>query len=569
LNEAEAARVIQALLDQIDNSGLPDSVKGVLRARLDGLIQSGNLQNIPAIAAEVQRDLQNYRVIQEVRAAQAAVLDAAYIEEAIEQNNAKMAKWFEPDLLSDKDVQKTMGILSRDPWFNDAMKDAKSPADAGANVGAGILRAWDSNHVTAEEKKQMLEMLERFSRSPHLKPEHQQTLAQLKILIQEGHVSQETFTLAMRGELFNNMNRLQERVRIDGEARAKEFGAVLELMPAPQREAILAAAHAQGIEINGRNFLAVVDALRARLPHDPSLQPLLQPLKEATEAVRGGAVFTSAMKLLMHPGNEQIRGAYFAGDQEARFDILAKLYREMNGRPMPQHVQHVVRLMVDTLQTPEQTRGYLAAAQQSVEDGNLKAVSNYMGKQIAALLDTRAQAGDENAAKDLRNLKSLASHIAAIKEIDPALAARIEVQMRQVGFRGVQQDGRVPYDAMQAVIARELNDYLNAGGHANPQAVAALHNLQEQICNTSGIKPVAPAQPAPDQSPHAPAPSVQVAAVAAAAALAQSGVVAGDNRADSIITFAGATDGQDIAYGTPPPAPLIAGIPRAAATALG
>jgi hypothetical protein len=140
------------------------------------------------------------------------------------------------------------------------------------------------------------------------------------------------------------------------------------------------------------------------------------------------------------------------------------------------------------------------------------------------------------------------------------------MQMRQVGFRGVQQDGRVPYDAMQAVIATELNDYLKAGGHANPKAVAALHNLEEQIGNTSGIKPVAPAQPAPDQSPHAPAPSVQVAAVAAAAALAKSGVVAGDNRAD---TSAGATDGQDIAYGTPPSAPLIAGIPRAAATALG
>jgi hypothetical protein len=557
----EIARAINALRDEITSStNLPETVKSALLSLLDSHgVRRIRPEGIKNLIAEVERALQGQKAIHEVRAIQAAVVDAAYVEEAIAQNNEITKQWFADDI--DTDVLETISILSLDHDFNLANESAKSADDVGANMGAGIIRAWDALHVDAEERRQMLAALKRFGESNALSLEHQQTLLQLRILLEDGHVSQETFEMAMRGKLFNNMGDLQKRVSIDGQARAMEFRAVEALMPAAQREAIIAAAQKQGIPTDGQRLLDVVDALRLRAPNDSSLEPL----RRTAEAVRGGAVYSSAMDLLMQPQNERIRKDFFAGDGEERFDILARIYREANGRPMPQHVQHVVSLMVDTLQTPEQVRGYLDAAKQSAMDGNLNAVSNYMGNQIALRLNERAQSGDENAAKDFRNMKNLGVHIAAIRAIDPALAPladRIEVQLRQISFRGVQQDGRVPYDAMQAAIATELDAYTRSGGQANPQAVERLRDLREQIGNRGGIQ--APGSPEPPRQ-HTDLRTI-------GAALAQSGVATAGVEAASVPTgtplaLAGVTGGQHITDGTHLPAHA-AGIPRAPAMAI-
>lgn len=556
----EIAKAINELRQAIESSSLPDDLKGSLRSRLDSLRGPGvNLHTIRKLIAAVERDLLDHKVVEGVRTMLTAVLDATYAYEAevIQENTSIIEKCFgaDPDIsgiLNDDNVKAAIRILSEDPPFNEAQRKAKSAEDVAANMGAGIIRAWDALHVDAKEREQMLAALERFGESKALSHEHQQTLLQLRILLQEGYVSQETFEMAMSGKLFNRMDQLQKRVGIDGQARAMERDTVEALMPAAQREAIIAAARNQGIPTNG-HLLDVADALRLRVPNDPSLEPL----RQTAEAVRVGAVYSSVMDLLMQPQNEQIRDNFFVARGEQRVTILDGIYREANGRPMPQHVRHVVRLMVDTLQTEEQVSGYLKAAKQSARDGNLNAVSNYMGNQIALRLSERAQGGDTYAAKNLENMTNLGAHIGAIRAIDPALADRIEVQLRPISFRGVQQDGRIPYNAMQAVITTELDAYTRSGGQANPQAVERLRELREQIGNRGGIQ--APASPEP-QRQHTDLRTI-------GAALAQSGVVVTESASiptRTTLALAGVTGGQDVAAGTSPSAPA-AGIARAAA----
>ncbi len=559
----EIARAINALRDEITSStNLPEGVKSALLSRLDSLRGPGiYLHTIRNLIFEMERALQGQKAIQDVRTMLTAVLDATYVYEAaaIQENTNIIEKLFEADpdisgILNDENVKATIRILSEDPPFNEAQLKAKSAADVGANMGAGLIRTWNAAHVDAKERGEMLAALDRFGRSAALSEEHQQTLLQLRILLQEGYVSQETFDLANNNKLFNNMPLLRERVLIDGQARAMERDAVEALMPAAQREAIIAAAQAQRIPTNG-HLLDVADALRLRAPDDSSLEPL----RRTAEAVRVGAVYSSAMDLLMQPQNERIHKEFFAARGEQRVTILDGIYHEANGRPMPQHVQHVVRLMVDTLQTPEQVRGYLDAAKQSAMDGNLNAVSNYMGHQIALRLNERAQGGDTYAAENLKNMKNLGAHITAIRAIDSALADCIEVQMRQFAFLGVQRDGRVPYDAMQAAIAAELDAYRRSGDKANPQAVERLGELQKQIGNRGGIQ-------APG-SPETPRQHKDLGAIGAA--LLQSGVATANSRDSSVLkgtplALADVTGGQEITDGTPHPAPA-AGIPRAAA----